>query len=108
MNDGWMTFRADIRTRPDVAEVGPYLTHGVRAVRAHPDIADATCEHDPTTLTVRFHVQLHHSGFIHHDALTAHRALHEALEQAGFGDTSLPARSPVPVRLRIDWWPLTS
>lgn len=106
MNGEWMTFLAEVLSRPHVTDVGPYLAHGLQRVQAHREIAAASFEHDPTTHTVRFHVQLHYPIAPHIDALTGHRALHESLERAGFGDTSLPAYAPVPVRLRIGSWPI--
>jgi hypothetical protein len=105
MNADWMSFMAAIRTRPDVAGVDAYLARGVQALRAHPDVADATWQHDPRTHTVRFVLRVSYPIAPHVDALIAHRALHESLERAGFADTSLPPSSRVPVRLRIDSWP---
>jgi hypothetical protein len=100
-----MTFAAEVRTRPDVTDVNACLVRGVQSLRAHAAIADATYQHDQRTHTVSFSVQLVYPIAPHVDAITGHRALHEALEQAGFGDTSLPPYSPVPVRLRIASWP---
>lgn len=101
----WMTFTADIRTRPDATDIDAHLADGIRALRAHPEIADAAYRHDQWTHTVAFDVQLSYPVHLHHDVIRIHRALHESLERAGFGDTSLPAYSPVPVRLRFGSWP---
>jgi hypothetical protein len=105
MSGYWMTFTAHIRTRPDVTDVDAHLTHGVHVLQAHPDIADAAYRHDTTTHTVAFDLQVSYPVHLHHDVICMHRALLDSLEQAGFGDTSLPAYSPVPVRLRFGSWP---
>lgn len=100
-----MRFSADIRTRPDVTDVDAHLARGVQAVRAHPQVASATFEHGPNAHRVSFDIQLRFPIAPQVDAVTAHRALHDSLERAGFGDTRLPPSSEVPVRLRIDSWP---
>jgi hypothetical protein len=105
MNGYWMTFTAHIRTRPDVTDVDTHLAYGVQALRAHPDIADAAYRHDRSTHTVAFHLLVSYPVHLHHDVIRIHRALLDSLEQAGFGDTNLPAYSPVPVRLRFGSWP---
>jgi hypothetical protein len=101
----WMTFIADIRTRPDITDVHGHLAHGVQAVRAHPEVADAAYRYDATTHTVAFDVLVGRPVTVPYDVITMHRALLDSLEHAGFGDTNLPAHSPVPVRLRFPRWP---
>lgn len=105
MRGYWMSFIADIRTRPDVTDVQSHLAHGLRAVLAHPDVADAAYRHNPISHTVEFQVLVGYPVDLPYDVISMHRALLDSLERAGFGDTNLPAYSPVPVRLRFSSWP---
>lgn len=101
-----LTFTASVRSRPDVPDVRPYLARGLRALRAHPDIADAICRHNGRTHTVTFHVVPSHTFAPDYAVISAHRALHEALRRAGIWTQQSPAGRPLPpVQVRIGTWP---
>jgi len=68
-------------------------------VRANREIAAASLGTTQRRTPSGSHVQLRYPIAPHVDAT-------EGLEPAGFGDSSLPAHAPVPVRLRIDSWPV--
>jgi hypothetical protein len=48
----WVTWPADVLTRPDIADITPHLDAAVEALRWHRDIIDATYDYTPGARTV--------------------------------------------------------
>jgi hypothetical protein len=102
----WLTYNAGLRTPPDVPDVTPYLTHYTETLRAHPEVADATYQHDPRTHRVVVHVYVRHALTPDFALLRARIAVHESLRKAGAAASACYAASPSPAaQLWIDTWP---
>lgn len=101
----WLSFISEIRTRPDITDVTPYLDRGLKVLRSHPDIASVTCRHNTRTHRVTFALELTYTIAPHHDIVTGHHALHESLQRAGICTTRQRRSGPLPaVQARIDTW----
>jgi hypothetical protein len=103
MNGPWVTWQAEIRTRPDVADIEPYLAHAMAALR---DVEDCRYEYDARLHVVSFvvHVRWTISEVIAKRQASA--ALHDRLPAAGFDTARSAPMFQMPIAwLRFDWWP---
>lgn len=101
----WLSFISEIRTRPDVTDVTPYLDRGLKVLRSHPEIVSATYRHDTRTHRVTFVLELAYTIAPHHDIVTGHHALNESLQRAGICTNRRRRAGPLPaVQARIDTW----
>lgn len=106
MTGCWVTWSADITTRPDIVDITPYLASGVTALRQHRDVDEATYEHVPASRVVSFTMRVRWGITEVVAKRQASDALHSQLPRAGF-DTrrSGPGTQPPVAWLHFDWWP---
>jgi hypothetical protein len=102
----WVTWPAEVRIRPEIRDVRPYLDQGVEVLRQHRDIDDANFDYLEGAGTVNFVLLVRHGITEVIAKRQASHALHAMLPSAGF-DTgrSRPASHPEIAWLRFDWWP---
>jgi hypothetical protein len=101
-----VTWRAEIRTRPDISDPRPYLAHGASALREHRYIEDARYEYDPHLHVVSFVLDVRWTISVIVAKCQAACALHDRLPAAGFDTARSAPMFQMPVAwLRFDWWP---
>jgi hypothetical protein len=106
MSGCWVSWRAEIRTRPDIADIRPYLAQAIAALRQHHDIEDARCEYDPHRHRVRFVLCVRWTISKVIAKCEASAALHDRLPTAGFDTGRAGPTWQTPFAwLRFDWWP---
>jgi hypothetical protein len=106
MSGCWVTWPAEIRTRPDIADIGPYLAHAVAALREHRDVEDAAYEYLPGSGVVNFVLRVRWGITEVVAKRQASDALHDRLPAAGFDTARSGPTWQAPVAwLRFDWWP---
>jgi hypothetical protein len=101
-----VTFTADLRTRPDVADVRPYLARALDALRGQPEVADAVAHVDARRHRITFEVNLRYGLTPDFAMGRAEVALHEALKRAGICSSPSGAAGALPaVQVRLPRWP---
>jgi hypothetical protein len=102
----WVTWEADVRTRPDAGDAVSYLRHGLKALRDHPEVASATCRYRRNEARVAFGVHIGHALTPDFAMVRAGVALRESLQRAGFGIPDPPSYAAPPMaRVRLDRGP---
>jgi hypothetical protein len=102
----WVTWEADVRTQSDAGDAVPYLRHGLRALRGHPEVASASCRYRRSEDRVAFGVQISHALTPDFAMVRAGAALRDSLERAGFGIPDPPTGTAAPMaRVRFDRGP---
>lgn len=84
MSGAWVTWAADIRTRPDITDLEGKLDQTIYRLWQHRDVDDAYYEHDPDRYVVTFVVRIRYGITEVIVRQLAYRALHDALQWTGF------------------------
>ncbi|HET6918779.1 MAG TPA: hypothetical protein VFI46_04850 [Jiangellaceae bacterium] len=104
----WVTWDAEVRSRPDVDDPVSYLRDGLRVLRDHPHVADATCRYRRRHARVEFDVQIPHALTPDFALVRANVALRESLARAGLSTEGRPAAGGVPMAtVRLERGPLS-
>jgi len=104
----WVTWDAEVRSRPDVDDPVAYLRDGLRALRSHPEVADATCRFRRRQARVEFDVQIPHALTPDFALVRANVALRESLARAGLYTDGRPvAGGPPMATVRLERGPLS-
>lgn len=105
MSGAWVTWPADVLTRPDVSDITPHLDAAMEALRWHRDIADAGYDYTPgaRTVTLRLLVrwgitEVPTKGY-------AQAALRQCLPPVGLGVGRRDVGGHIVATLKLDWWP---
>jgi hypothetical protein len=105
MSGCWVTWQADIRTRPDIADVGPELDRAIYLLWQHRDVNDAYYEHDPSRHIVTFMVRVRYGITEVITRRLASDALRQSLQRTGFALPRGRAIAQPYAWLRFTPWP---
>jgi hypothetical protein len=106
MSGCWVTWQADIRTRPDITDIETDLDQAIYLLWQHRDVNDAYHRYDPATHTVTFDVRVRYGISEVLVRRLASTALRQALRGTGFAVAGLWPTSPDAIaRLRFTPWP---
>jgi hypothetical protein len=106
MNGYSVAFTADLRTRPDVADVRPYLARALDALDAHPDVSSAIYRYDWQTHRITFELSVDRVTVPDLAMRRAVLALRQALESVGVRTAAFGATGVLPpVQVRLQGWP---
>lgn len=104
MTGCWVTWQADLRTRPNVPDPLRHLEHAVQMLRQHRYVDDASFDYEPRLGSVRFSLLIPWGITEVVVKRYAIDALHDSLPYAGF-DTRRAAPAQPVGWLQFDWWP---
>jgi hypothetical protein len=84
-----------------------YLRDGLRALRTHPEVADATCRYRRRQARVEFDVQISHALTPDFALVRANVALRESLARAGLSTEGRRAAGAPMATVRLERGPLS-
>lgn len=104
----WVTWDAEVRSRPGADDPVEYLRGGLRALRDHPEVADATCRYRRRQARAEFDVQIPHALTPDFALVRANVALRESLARAGLNAEGRRVAGVAPMAtVRLERGPLS-